>query len=68
MWVYADRAHTVCVCLHPQRIRVMRNTDVCESWWGSMPLTHRVWRTMRGCPWIGCNSWRGERSLRIKPN
>jgi len=28
MWVYADRAHTVCVYLHPQRIRVMRNADV----------------------------------------
>ena len=21
MWVYADHAHTVCACLHPQRIR-----------------------------------------------
>ena len=36
MWVYADRARTVCVYLHPQRIRVMSNADVCESWSASI--------------------------------
>ena len=65
MWVYVDRAHTVCVYLHPQRIRVMHNADVCESWSASMPLTHPVWKSMRGCPWVSSNRFRGERSLRI---
>jgi len=38
------------------------------SWSASMPLTHPVWSTMRGCPWFGSNRRREERSLRIKSN